>query len=177
MAEIAEIQAEPTGRLLPKMRTLALIELAIIFLPRWRFLFGAGMMFATVDAGVVLLSTRDLARYPQRMGRVERGLCRWSGPLTLVVMGMLVLMCILPELVYGDQPPRWFSGRGMHALVLLGTESAAIFATACVCGTEAMRHVWPRPVWRLICTPLLVMLILIAVLGKVALVGDTVGWP
>ena len=167
-----QANARRSLRLLPSLGILALAELLTLLLRQWPVLAAAGIFLVTGYLGYLILVTRDSLEYAHHLHPVDRALCRWSGPLAVLIAVLLVL---LVDTVASNQPVRenWIGSQEGLFAVKLTMEVGLILSVACWCAPQQLRHVPPVTLWRVLVVPLVLIYGAYIVLIPVAqCVGD-----
>jgi hypothetical protein len=146
------------SKLLPALSALALLDLTMLLLVR---VAGAGLAlllgFAIILAYVtyLVLATRDIVTNAHRLHPIDRSLCRWSGPLALLIAVTLLLVAIIAAQKGAAEV--WFRSRSGLLPIKYAVEVGLILSVACRLASDELGHVLPRTFWRTVSTPLLIV--------------------
>jgi len=143
------------GRLLPNLSLLALLEVGTGLLPHNALLFSLGLIAMLVVVAYVVLATRDMLADVEQLNPVDRWICRWSGPLALLI-GVVLLLMVVTNI---ERPvsESWVASRRGLFTIKLAMEVGFILTIACWCAPPKLRHVPPVILWRIIVVPLMLV--------------------
>ena len=156
MAERDNQAAEPlrynAPQLLPRLGTLAVINLVVGVLALSPVAMVGLFFLPTGYLGIVILKTRDSIRDVPGLHPTDRWIGRWSGILAPALMAALFAgMCIVSEMD-GEPGSSW-----MLLLVAFVMEVGVVLCVACLSAPRELRHVGPVVLWRIVAIPLLVI--------------------
>jgi hypothetical protein len=165
------------SKLLPALSALALLDLSM-YLLSWvagaQFALLIGSLFILVYVAYVVLATRELVTDPGRLHPFDLTVCRWSGPLALLIAVLLMLIVVVA--VLADVTDLWFRSRTGLLIVKYAMEVGLILSVSARLAPARLGHVPPRSFWQNVSTPLLIIFGLYVVLIPFAeLLGGC--WP
>lgn len=159
------------SRLLPSLGVLALIDLFIFSMPRWRIIVPIGFLAAMVYLAYVVVVTKDIAVDVSNQCPFDRWLCKWSGPIALMTaVGLFV--AVTGTQTGAELEDTWIGSMSGMLLIKFTMEVGLVMGVACWC--------YPRKLgsktvffWRALVVPLVLIYGSYLVLLPIAqLVGD-----